>query len=176
MRIEYEPTFEDYKAANVACRMKTPASAAVNFILFKLLPLAAVVSSVFVFVQLLQKRNIDLLIYNLPPVLIAFTVVMFWDRYSCIRRQVRNLFPVGVTDKRIIFEISEENIVSSLPNTRRTEYSWGSISLFLCSPQVNLLYISSESFILIPNRVLTAEEKASLHEIIARKGIKRKPC
>jgi hypothetical protein len=83
---------------------------------------------------------------------------------------------VGAKDRKIIAEIGEEEIVTLIPGAIRTEYSWDSISLFLSSPRVNLLYISPDRFILIPNRVLKTEERVWLHETIARKGIKTKSC
>ena len=175
MRIEYEPAFADYKAAYIAYRKKTRASAAINFISFKLLPLAAVVFTILAIVQARQGR-IDPLIYKLAPLLLTVTVVAFVNRYFYIRRQVKNLFPVGATDRRIIAEIGEESVVTSIPGARRTEYSWQSISLFISSARVNLLYISPERFVLIPSRALTTEDKAALHEIVARKGIKTKLC
>ncbi|MGA3130650.1 MAG: YcxB family protein [Terracidiphilus sp.] len=175
MKVEYEPTFADYKAAYTTYRKKTRASAAIHLTLFKIFPAA---TTLFIILTLVLARNghVDPLVYGLASSLLTVTLFAFFNRFSYIRRQVKNLFPVSAKDRRIITEINEENIVTLIPRAIRTEYFWESISWFLSSPQVDLLYVSPERFILIPNRVLTKEQQTSLREIIVRKGIKTKSC
>jgi hypothetical protein len=175
MKVEYEPTYEDYKAAYATYRGKSRASAAIHFILFKAFPLAAAVAIILALVQASRSR-VDPVALSLAPSLLTLTLFVYLNRFSYIRRQVRNLFPVGAKDRKIIAEIGEDEIVTLIPGAIRTEYFWESISLFLASSRVNLLYISPDRFILIPNRVLKTEERVWLHETIARKGIKTKSC
>ncbi len=86
------------------------------------------------------------------------------------------MFPAGAKEMKMIVEVNDEDVVTVIPGARRTEYSWGSISLYLHSARVHLLYTSPERFILIPNRVLTSADKSALRELIVRYGIKEKAC
>jgi len=171
MRIEYEPTREDLKATYLAHSNRSTTCAILHFFGSRFAPCAAVI-----FFIMVHYDTMNPWLFQLPPVMVALTVASFIDRRLAPRRFLRSMFPAGVTDRRIVVEVDDEKIVSSIPGATRYEYSWGSISLFLCNAQVNLLYVSPGRFILIPNRALTTEEKAALNETIARKGIKRKSC
>jgi len=175
MRIEFELTYGDSKAAYYAYRHRKRSYVILDFIFFKLVPLATVIILLLIFIQV-RRGRLNPWTYNLAPLLIAMTAASFVDRIFKLRHQRRNSFPVCVTDRKMIVEVNEENIVTTIPGAIRTEYCWASISLFLSSPQVSLLYFSPERFVLIPNRVLTAEQKAWLNTLVAQKGIKAKSC
>lgn len=181
MRIEYEPTYEDLKSAYLAYRHRKPASMILDFTFFKLLPVTAA-ASIVIFVVIVQRSNHQLdssilaWMSNLVPLQIAIVVGAFVERRVSLRRRIRNMFPAGAADKKVDIEIGEESVIASIPGFTRAEYAWKAISQFICSASVNLLYVSDERFILIPNRVLTTEQKASLRAAIARKGITTKSC
>ncbi|MGA3160356.1 MAG: hypothetical protein ABSC77_04000 [Terracidiphilus sp.] len=175
MKIEYDATRKDMMAAYLAHRNRRTIYAVLNFFVFRFVPCATVISLIL-FIVMALYGNINPWLVQLLPVMVVLTVAAFIDRHSTPRRFLRSMFPASVSDRRVVIEVNDEKVVSSIPGATRFEYLWGSISLFLCDAQVNLLYISPGRFILIPNRVLTTEEKASLDEIIARKGIKRKSC
>jgi hypothetical protein len=176
MKIEYVPTRDDLKDAYLAHRSRHPVYRILDIVFFKLAPSVAVVSLIVFFVAVrdgIMNSWIPWLA-QLPAVMIALTGAALIERLSAPRRFRMSMFPASVTDRTIAVEVSDDKLVSSIPGVTRFEYSWGSISLFLCSARVNLLYISPGRFVLIPNRALTKEEKASLNETITRKGIKRK--
>jgi len=175
MRVEYELTYGDSKAAYYAYRHRKRSYMVLDFIFFKLVPLTTVIIFLISFVQG-RHGKFNPWIFNLAPLLIAMTAATFVDRVFKLRHQQRNMFPAGAPDRKMIVDVNEDSIVTSIPGAIKTEYSWASVSLCLSSRLVNLLYVSPERFILIPNRVLTPEEKASLDEIIARKKIRTKSC
>ena len=175
MRVEYEPTYNDFKAAYHVYRRRRLSYVIWDFMFFKLVPLAAVV---FLLINFIGERRgqFNPWFFNLASLPIAITATVFADRMVRLRHQRRNMFPAGARSRQVIVEVTVENIMTSIPGAIRTEYAWEAVSLFLCNRQVNLLYVSAERFIAIPNRILTMEEREFLQLTVAQKGIRRKSC
>jgi hypothetical protein len=174
MKLSYELTLEDYKAALRLHRKQKLNTRIAHFIWIALLPILAVIAWAS-FLYNLDKEAISFPGSLSLPIGMSFCcAVAVLLQYLNVRKQFSNIFPPGRTDRNVSTSIDEDYLISAIPGVSEGKYFWNAILKFAQDENITLFYVADKKLLFIPTKAFSLAERTELDDLIARHCVKGK--
>jgi hypothetical protein len=174
MRLEYNITFADWKAA-IRLHSRQKLWRRIHFFIFDyIIPTLAVFSLAYIVFASLNGRE-DTVDGLLVPViaLVLLAIILPIVRNYQIRKLFKGVFPPSETGPGYSLDIDDERILSTRPGYGEAKYYWKGICGLAKNEKIILLYISEILFLGIPVNRLTPDQRVELNDLVARHLVKR---
>lgn len=168
MKISFEMTLADYKAAYRLLRRRTFYSR-YDYLIWVILILAFTTMKFSLFPMSGPNHRISetLAYLILIPLILVPTQVLipYWSFRS--NHSKHRISPSSTTD------ITSERIVDVMPGIRETSYTWPSVTGFGQDAHITMLYLKGSRFLFFPTSALSFDQRAELDKLISQRGIRR---
>ncbi|MGA7339743.1 MAG: YcxB family protein [Terracidiphilus sp.] len=165
MKIEYELTLADFKAARALHRRQKFSRRLIPWagpILLVISVIGFVVGSVIHNMQLASQS------FALAVGALVFTIGIPVSNALGVRRSYSQLFHAGKSDRRSVLEINDEFISRRLTGMSELKVLWSGVYDVIQDKKIALIYTNKDCFLIIPMRARTPDEHNELTSLVAR--------
>ncbi len=175
IKIEYSPTFADFKHAVKLDRRMNWSHLAFHLGATWLAPGIALFLILFVAIVAcffpVEFASGSSATFGVLAVCLLAPLIEQW----IMRRNFQSMFPSRTPARIIRYTVSEEGVDVEIPLIAEATYQWGSFLKFIQDGRFILLYTSKTRFLSLPTTSLSPENHTELNELIARHLPTRKP-
>lgn len=168
IKIEYSPTFADFKHAVKLDRRMNWLHLAFHLGATWLAPGIALFLILFVAILAcffpLQFASGSAVTFGALAICLLAPLIEQW----IMRRSYQSMFPAKTPVRIIRYTVSENGVEVEIPSIAEATYQWGSFLRFIQDGQFILLYTSKTRFISLPTSSLSLENHNELNGLIAR--------
>jgi hypothetical protein len=176
MKIEYTPTFSDFKKA-VRLDRKVNVSSLIFHLgmtwfapsIAVLLILLIVVASCLSAAPVVQFDSGSFV--TLVMLATCFLAPYFEKRI--LRRKFQSMFPENTIERKVCASIVEDGIEVAIPGIAETKYQWGAVVNFLQNDFVLLIYFGKTRLLFFPVSAFTTAQRTELNDLVARNFVRK---
>jgi hypothetical protein len=176
MKLTYELTLADYKAAQ-RLHIRQKFSRRINFyVWFVAVPILAVLGlAFFIFFDVNKLTKSASVFFGAEAGLVWLAAYLpVWRAYA-IRKCFKQILSPARTDRNSLIDIDDDRIVSTVPGVSEGRFFWNAILGFAQDEKVTLLYIREKAFLFFPTPAMSPAQRTELNHLVARHVSKRKP-
>jgi len=174
MKLEYNITLADWKAA-IRLHSRQKLGSRIHFFIFDyVIPTIAVVALAYIVFASLNGPEDTVNSLMVPVIaLVVLAILLPIVRTYRTRKWFKGMFPPSETGPGYSLDIDEERILSTRPGLGEARYYWKAICRVARNEKIILLYISEILFLGIPPKRLTPDQRTKLDDLITRHVLKR---
>lgn len=174
MKIEYELTLADFKAARAIHRRQKLSRRLIPWmgpILLAISVIGFVAGSVIPNMQLASQS------FGLAAGAIVLTIGIPLSNTLGIRRSYNRLFHADKKERRSILEMNDDWISRRLSGMSELKVLWSGVYDVIQNDRIALIYTNKDCFLIIPMRSVSPDERSEINSLFARHLQKRvQPC
>ena len=176
MKIEYTPTFSDFKQVVRLDRKVNVSSLVFHFGMTWFAPSTAVfLILLIVVVSCLSAAPVVQLDSGFFATLVMLATCLLAPYFEkrILRKKFQSMFPENTIERKVCASIAEDGIQVEIPGVAETKYQWVAVVNLLQNDCVLLIYFGKARLLFFPISAFTTTQLTEFNEIVARNFVRK---